>query len=262
MLNESSSRTSRGFTLIELLVVIAIIAILAAILFPVFAQAKAAAKTTSALSNLKQTGTSIHMYASDYDDCTVLTDYEPTSWDRPTWAYLLMPYTKNREINWDPARQIPSGDVVGGYKWDVVPTFAINDGGFSGYWTGTCNSRIAYVYGRSMTGIENLTERAVIMPNIWAGTSAGWYYFRHYQANWVDMSSDPGSFSWYNMVWQTRLAHAGKRIPTVYGDSHAGKVGREKFISWDEAPGTTQYCNLLSSRQLDKFWGGYGDASK
>lgn len=59
---------NRAFTLIELLVVIAIIAILAAILFPVFAQAKAAAKQTANVSNLKQLGLSAILYASDYDD--------------------------------------------------------------------------------------------------------------------------------------------------------------------------------------------------
>ncbi len=61
-------RTRRAFTLIELLVVIAIIAILAAILFPVFAQAKQAAKKTASLSNLKQTATASQVYMGDSDD--------------------------------------------------------------------------------------------------------------------------------------------------------------------------------------------------
>ncbi len=70
--------SSRGFTLIELLVVIAIIAILAAILFPVFAQAKAAAKKTASLSNQKQIGLGAVMYAGDYED--ILPE---TGWDGP-----------------------------------------------------------------------------------------------------------------------------------------------------------------------------------
>jgi prepilin-type N-terminal cleavage/methylation domain-containing protein/prepilin-type processing-associated H-X9-DG protein len=61
-------KSKRGFTLIELLVVIAIIAILAAILFPVFAQARESARKASCLSNLKQLGLAFHMYSQDYDE--------------------------------------------------------------------------------------------------------------------------------------------------------------------------------------------------
>ena len=64
----SRHRQREGFTLIELLVVIAIIAILAAILFPVFAQAREKARQTSCTSNLKQQGTAMMMYAQDYDE--------------------------------------------------------------------------------------------------------------------------------------------------------------------------------------------------
>src|SRR5437773_8886154 len=65
---KATGKTQRAFTLIELLVVIAIIAILAAILFPVFAQARAAARAISCVSNAKQYSLAILMYAQDYDE--------------------------------------------------------------------------------------------------------------------------------------------------------------------------------------------------
>ena len=90
----------KGFTLIELLVVIAIIAILAAILFPVFAQAREKARAVSCLSNQKQIGTSMLMYAQDFDEAIVPWFISSRSGDtRPigqkTWVQLLQPYTKN-----------------------------------------------------------------------------------------------------------------------------------------------------------------------
>lgn len=72
----------RGFTLIELLVVIAIIAILAAILFPVFAQARDQARATACLSNCKQIGLSVKMYAQDYDEMYPMGTYPgPRNWE-------------------------------------------------------------------------------------------------------------------------------------------------------------------------------------
>jgi prepilin-type N-terminal cleavage/methylation domain-containing protein/prepilin-type processing-associated H-X9-DG protein len=72
----------RGFTLIELLVVIAIIAILAAILFPVFAQARESARTISCLSNMKQIGLGVKMYAQDYDEAFPMGTYPgPRNWE-------------------------------------------------------------------------------------------------------------------------------------------------------------------------------------
>lgn len=91
----------RGFTLIELLVVIAIIAILAAILFPVFAQAKAAAKKTADLSNMKQIGTAITMYATDNDDKTMSVDHT----NRYGWYTPLYTYVKSRDLFKTPAYQ-------------------------------------------------------------------------------------------------------------------------------------------------------------
>lgn len=87
----------RAFTLIELLVVIAIIAILAAILFPVFAQAKEAAKQTTCVSNTKQTALAAIMYATDYDDVLTRHDnngsclYGEAPCNTPDWGDFRFP---------------------------------------------------------------------------------------------------------------------------------------------------------------------------
>ena len=107
---EKSLNKSRAFTLIELLVVIAIIAILAAILFPVFAQAKGAAKKAASLSNVKQLDLAMIMYQGDSDDIFVL----PVNWSNSgapiflngvgyqPWSVIVQPYVKNTPILRDP----------------------------------------------------------------------------------------------------------------------------------------------------------------
>ena len=92
----------RAFTLIELLVVIAIIAILAAILFPVFAQAKVAAKKTAVLSNAKQFGTSQFLYGSDSDDLFSPAMSANGEWAMTSWSVLCQPYIKSYAMLMDP----------------------------------------------------------------------------------------------------------------------------------------------------------------
>jgi prepilin-type N-terminal cleavage/methylation domain-containing protein len=97
---------SHGFTLIELLVVIAIIAILAAILFPVFAQAREKARQTTCLSNEKQIGLAFQMYQQDYDGVYTwqgpILGNDVTDFGRPdapsNWIADLMPYIKNKAL--------------------------------------------------------------------------------------------------------------------------------------------------------------------
>jgi prepilin-type N-terminal cleavage/methylation domain-containing protein len=87
----------QAFTLIELLVVIAIIAILAAILFPVFAQARAKARQAMCTSNMRQLAMGLGMYASDYDSYMPPSQL-PASGANVSWPTMLIPYIKNQGI--------------------------------------------------------------------------------------------------------------------------------------------------------------------
>ncbi len=124
------SGAPRGFTLIELLVVIAIIAILAAILFPVFAQARAKARQTSCLSNMKQIGTGLYMYAQDYDESLAGNHLnadpgynQPLGFMQPNtpgvtytyrnWARDTQTYIKNLQVLVCP-QSVPRSGINGG----------------------------------------------------------------------------------------------------------------------------------------------------
>jgi prepilin-type N-terminal cleavage/methylation domain-containing protein/prepilin-type processing-associated H-X9-DG protein len=100
---DTVKKTLSGFTLIELLVVIAIIAILAAILFPVFAQAREKAREATCLSNMRQIGTAVRMYVQDYDETFPIFQAYNTQPAAGIAGHLgiemeILPYIKNLEI--------------------------------------------------------------------------------------------------------------------------------------------------------------------
>ncbi len=176
-------RANRGFTLIELLVVIAIIAILAAILFPVFAQAKMAAKKTSDLSNVKQLSLAVLMYGGDYDDTYPFCwgwDSEWTPWHR-----AVNPYAKSLAIwkspvdNWGRGTEDAGGVCIQGsqtrgvtysmnYTW---PAFA-NDSGQ--WWGGSAEQNLmsptADNGGATQTAVPSPASTILIAPR------PNWYH--------------------------------------------------------------------------------------
>jgi prepilin-type N-terminal cleavage/methylation domain-containing protein len=203
------NRSRNAFTLIELLVVIAIIAILAAILFPVFAQAKQAAKRTADLNQLKQLGTANMIYISDYDDTFINYVWGPASIDLgPHWADRLQPYVKNKQIMADPSNR-QTLYFVGAY-W--------KPGGTSQADTNTNNFyRVTYTFNHLIshsdsgfasqrtatnTSIENVSD------TVFMGPSANWFSWSTCRVNGsnVDMlwnvSSPPaGSWAWGYEFW-------------------------------------------------------------
>jgi prepilin-type N-terminal cleavage/methylation domain-containing protein len=256
-----------AFTLIELLVVIAIIAILAAILFPVFAQAKEAAKKTQDLSNTKNQATAIIMYGSDFDDHFPRQVYKRPGgdvwgWNTPfTWREAVMPYVKNGEQGyvdgnktvklaqggiWDtPAKTGARGVyqsnrnlMPGMCYWDTGPSSWMCDQTDAGYANG--NPVMPSV---SMTALDApaqiITTHTVGINPDWNASGdfaeASWWWWGG--AQWPPVFTGPTSGEKWDADsnvspnWSMPRYRYTSGMNNAYADGH-GKFAKKGTLNW------------------------------
>jgi prepilin-type N-terminal cleavage/methylation domain-containing protein/prepilin-type processing-associated H-X9-DG protein len=262
----------RGFTLIELLVVIAIIAILAAILFPVFAQAKAAAKKTASLSNFKQIGMGVLMYGADYDDVFVVRELVDANgdgmpprqpWAPMTWREFVAPYIKNgtHMYNWV---TVDGSDGIytdsGLWESPVRPaTYSLIDMhtaigmGTANWWDFNMNTPRQY-RPMSQTSLKRVAETALLIEKGW---NPDWNASgRDYEVNWwawqsMDYSwppklkGDPNVLEGDSNVWPfysvPRYRHAAKTTTVTFADGHAQMIVKGRF----------NWCRMIHIEGMD-----------
>lgn len=213
--------SKRAFTLIELLVVIAIIAILAAILFPTFARAKATAKQTVCISNLRQIGQAMTMYMNDYDDLFPHAVDQSDKQDPDIWAGFpsfqsqialmplmqdaLQPYAKSRDIF-----HCPSDDGSLVLDNHYPDKFVTAPSMFSVY-------KSSYLYRTEIT-FRQLSSSSMNTPadiNVMFDGAGHW----HGSAREIEPSDDPATY--LELVKQYRYN-------TLFGDFHA------KSLTYDQ----------------------------
>jgi prepilin-type N-terminal cleavage/methylation domain-containing protein/prepilin-type processing-associated H-X9-DG protein len=249
-----------AFTLIELLVVIAIIAILAAILFPVFAQAREKARQTSCLSNMKQLGTAAMMYVQDYDE-RMPSDANTTrpdgsfagdgDWGKDFWMFHFRPYIGMKVGNIQQRGQsvftCPSGTTLQYMASDDYAAYQLTPAFLQQSWGLVPDAAGNYAWYNSYAINEHLCDEE--FPGIEGPNLAAWQApaenFLFLEANKSEMEGDelsrgPGTFAINNWVG-IQARHAGG-MNVTYLDGHAGF----RKAAWDGP--------LSSSSSTRRFW--------
>jgi len=243
----------RAFTLIELLVVIAIIAILAAILFPVFAQAKAAAKTTASISNMKQVNLGLLMYSNDYDDLRVQRRYNPSG-DQISWREVSGPYTKSLDLYKDTvntAAKFPDleSDPIAraALGWPVLPDNMKYARGYA--WANLfANGQFSDNHDVSMTsfpdpaGEYNIVESKDIWEDM--GPYLGWTQNVDDDYSWIAGGAIKTGLQW---TWGGDK-WGGKAMVVANIDGHA------KRVAFSQACGNSFMKKPVGSSEVDG-WG-------
>lgn len=274
----------RAFTLIELLVVIAIIAILAAILFPVFARAKLAAKASADLSNMKQVNLGIIQYLADNNDTysrnwynDVFTTYAVgVGADRYHWMDAVYPYIKNKEIfhgptanivgdhaNYVPRDQIPQlgDDAVngaGGTRTTRFGSYGIN----AAYWGGGV---VGEPLGCATFGKDGGTPRSQTSIDDIAGTVLLVDGNGSFQFDWPNIASQPTkvvgtgnsqSLSWGDNSYDLNVTPEGAiifpnggRTNVAFPDGHTKSVAPGEMLRKSTTAPTIGALSMFTAEQ-------------
>ncbi len=255
-----------AFTLIELLVVIAIIAILAAILFPVFAQARSKARDIATISNLKQVGLAAVQYEQDFDGASVPFQ----QWNSPTywgWGVLLQPYIKTPNVCYDAQRSVPYAQIDANGQWGWSTTLAANRWGY----TSNANGTIGTVHPDRITS-PSMRAAFVTTGDPVDHTGAGHFYDMH----WIDGArsacanvKDYGNKSYwdYNHLYQGAQDYHRSFLLTLFADGHAKTVNTGQYLGSGDvvygacegkymSPGVNAADDAgTKASQLQQFWG-------
>jgi prepilin-type N-terminal cleavage/methylation domain-containing protein/prepilin-type processing-associated H-X9-DG protein len=261
-----ASQSKRGFTLIELLVVIAIIAILAAILFPVFAQAREKARQTSCISNMKQLALAENMYLQDYDE----KYHRIRNWNFPAqgfnWAHgaedALGPYIKNDGIWACPSDSFARDDCGTPFGSKISYSFTHYQRSWDDGPSGTATYGLHAYYNTE----DSLPQSAVGAPadtislfELWttASYTNGYAYWRWDVTNVRTFSYAPNYFTF---TWCSAAPGGGKMTIGAhnsisnygFADGHAKAVKREQLLPlpWNAAAIAARTANGQSNRNL------------
>jgi len=259
---KSTKRTSpcSGFTLIELLVVIAIIAILAAILFPVFAQAREKARQITCINNLKQIGLGVLQYQQDYDEAFPMLHYNDNLGNEVRWYDAVGPYIANGDKFASDGRYTGAGGI-----W-TCPNARIPQPGLYGANYDLFQDGLGYGGPHKVIPISYLDAPAdtitVVEKGLQDGNSA-WLQFQTWEGMWTfsgggnasnnytypdhrdilpaeDMDSPQANMSvtpnwgadWNSFSMMPRYRHAGNSMTNVlFGDGHVKSMGKGR-INW------------------------------
>ncbi len=276
-------RTHRSaFTLIELLVVIAIIAILAAILFPVFAQAKKAAKATISISNTKQLALGINIYSGDSDDVMPMTIQCLHQDDNSPWyggndfvgiLQMTYPYVKSVDIFWNGLNpklgslktpMVPTGITGTWGDWSKEETILPNNIALN-VWDGAA----ANIKPRSVTSVDQPAALGIFYPVV--GPLPGVATF---DANLADPQVDLDGYgnactpsytnpnanaSGWQPVFASFVAH-NRSLPVSFADGHAAKIKQNAFFEDPlcNVAGVPNFDNEFIHREYpNRLWGYY-----